>query len=138
MAPTIGPMNGSGMATTAPMAAAMAARLATGFSNIVAAPFILYYTHNTLSSRYKIVEGFSEALRPARGAGHGGIDQPGTRLRRSGIGRADAGAGRELGRRQFRLAQSRRTGGDWSAVGRRLRRPSGGPVPARTRAGRGN
>jgi hypothetical protein len=34
MAPTIGPMKGSGIATTAPMAAAIAVRFATGFSNI--------------------------------------------------------------------------------------------------------
>src|SRR3954465_12040778 len=48
IAPMMGPMNGSGMATTAPMAAAIAVRLATGFSNISRSPYV-YYMNNTLA-----------------------------------------------------------------------------------------
>src|SRR6185369_11008110 len=46
----IGPTKGSGMATTAPMAAAIAVRFATGFSNIVLAPWLVYYNDNTVGS----------------------------------------------------------------------------------------
>src|SRR5689334_623742 len=47
MAPKIGPTKGSGTAMTAPIAAATAARFATGFSNISFAPLSVYYSDNT-------------------------------------------------------------------------------------------
>jgi hypothetical protein len=43
------------MATTAPIAAAIAVRFATGFSNIVLAPYIVCYNSNTPSRPRKIL-----------------------------------------------------------------------------------
>src|SRR5689334_6633764 len=78
MAPRIGPMNGSGMATTAPMAAAIAVRLASGFSSICCTPYGVYYSINTLGHQGAV--GSNGAA-----AGRNDIGAPDARAKAQGV-----------------------------------------------------